>query len=656
MIRTKNRLIRVGWLAGLMLLGAAGAAGAQEAMQLAAAAKLSDKEQLSFYFSDENLVEVTTRAPKPLPRVAENVTIISAEQIEEMNAHHVNDVIKHVSGLFTEGNGQDFGSSAPASSIHGSDYEHVLVLIDGIRFNDINGWAETNNIPIGIIKRIEIIKGPASSTWGSAFGGVINIITKDTGKTSMPSGRVFSSYGEAHTSDISADAAGKAGGPVSYYLYAQNQNSRGLKNDRFYDTENYFGKLKLDLPGRSAVTLSAGTMNPHYKSFDLPDWDLSVQTRYRRNIYSGSLDIPIATGLNMYGLFYYQTINLGSYYQTISTDTLSYESVYETKKTGGSTRLVWNERDNAAVFGADFERSSQDTYDHDASTQFVNDSVRDETWGLYFNDTYNWSKLTVTPGIRYDHDAIAESMVSPSLGLIYRATDQTLLRFTTGKGFRKAPASLTRGNTYLYGNNPNLGHEKIISYQAGIETLFWEALRVKTTYFYHDAKESWYYDALNAAAWANDGKKNRQGIELEVETSSWKGLSAKANYTYVYERSESRPTNQYTDQDFIFNNNDYLYTANLIITYDEPRIVRAVLSGNYVWYNDRIVYSTSNVDDSKYGTWLWDLRVNRAVYAKDLFGADLFCNVHNLFNGSSYWTAYYPNPGRWAEAGVTIRY
>jgi vitamin B12 transporter len=77
---------------------------------------------------------------------------------------------------------------------------------------------------VGIIDRIEVIKGPASSAWGSSLGGLINIITKAAGTTRTPSGALQVSYGEAGSLDAGAHLSGKTG-PLGYFLFAGRQES-----------------------------------------------------------------------------------------------------------------------------------------------------------------------------------------------------------------------------------------------------------------------------------------------------------------------------------------------------------------------------------------------------------------------------------------------
>ncbi|MCI5208754.1 MAG: TonB-dependent receptor, partial [Candidatus Electrothrix sp. ATG2] len=148
-----------------------------------------DKHLKEWYLEDE-LVETATRAPKPIIQVAENVAIVTAEEIEAMRAHTLSEVLNRQSGVFVNFFGQDFLSES-TNRLLGSGRHHVLLLLDGVRMNQSSGgYALTSFIPLAIIKRIEIIKGAASSTWGSALGGVINIITKDVGHSSRPTGNI----------------------------------------------------------------------------------------------------------------------------------------------------------------------------------------------------------------------------------------------------------------------------------------------------------------------------------------------------------------------------------------------------------------------------------------------------------------------------------
>ncbi|MDH4232842.1 MAG: TonB-dependent receptor plug domain-containing protein, partial [Nitrospirota bacterium] len=142
-------------------------------------------QELLLFYDLEDLIEVTSRRPTKIKHVAENISIITAEEIRQMNAHSVNEILRIVTGMHIDFN--EYFAGTGVNSIHTSRFFHNLILLDGVRINDVGeGYTYTTGIPVQIIDRIEIVKGPASSAWGSALGGVINIITKSGKEGSRP--------------------------------------------------------------------------------------------------------------------------------------------------------------------------------------------------------------------------------------------------------------------------------------------------------------------------------------------------------------------------------------------------------------------------------------------------------------------------------------
>ena len=219
-----------------------------------------EMQMLRMFFSDKELVATPSRYPKSVSRVAENVTVITAEEIEKMNAHSVADVLNRVPGLFLSWN-QEFGSNSLIFT-QGSESRHVLVVFDGVPWNFLNsGHAEVNTIPIGVIDRIEIIKGPGSSVWGSSLGGVINIITKQAGGTKKPYGNFAFSGGEEETHDLGGYVKGKAG-PIGYLLYADRKSSNGLKDNRDFETYNLYSKFTYSFTPKIYLDFTIGYSEP----------------------------------------------------------------------------------------------------------------------------------------------------------------------------------------------------------------------------------------------------------------------------------------------------------------------------------------------------------------------------------------------------------
>jgi len=137
------------------------------------------------------------------------------------------------------------GPGTPSTArIQGSGFEHALVLIDGVKLNNLSdNAADIAAIPVQYIERMEIIKGPASSSWGSSLGGVVNVITKNAGNAAGMEGSLSGSFGEKSTGDYRAELSGKKG-DAGYYLYAGNLDSEGLTSNTHYDVGSLYTKLR----------------------------------------------------------------------------------------------------------------------------------------------------------------------------------------------------------------------------------------------------------------------------------------------------------------------------------------------------------------------------------------------------------------------------
>lgn len=196
------------------------------------------------------VVVTATRSPTPVSAVNAAVTVITREQLTLLQGSDVGDALTQVAGIDVVRLGGP-GQSPLSVFIRGSESNHTLVLIDGVRLNDgINGLAALEDIPLESIERIEIVKGPRSNQWGSdAIGGVIHIITRQATQAGF-SGDIAARYGRYSSSDLSATLGYRATqGGVSATLERQDTDGFPTFDGATVDTshENLTGSLSGDL-------------------------------------------------------------------------------------------------------------------------------------------------------------------------------------------------------------------------------------------------------------------------------------------------------------------------------------------------------------------------------------------------------------------------
>ena len=137
-------------------------------------------ETLPIFKSKDVIVVTASRVPEDYENVASSITIIDRETIEQRKSINVLDLLRTVPGIHVAQNGA-FGQKA-SIFMRGTNPEHTLIMINGVRLNDPldpSRAANISNLQVANIERIEILRGAHSVIYGAdAIGGVINIITK----------------------------------------------------------------------------------------------------------------------------------------------------------------------------------------------------------------------------------------------------------------------------------------------------------------------------------------------------------------------------------------------------------------------------------------------------------------------------------------------
>ena len=596
-----------------------------------------EREYLLMYFDEDELFVVsTTRSLKSISRIAENVEVVTKEQIELMNAHTLADVLNTVNGVVVFFSGASPGSIA-APSIQGSQPEQVIVFVDGVVVNWITSdQAGLDSVPAGIIERVEVIKGPASSAWGSSLGGVINVITKDpSGKG--PGGMLSASYGEQNTGDFRAELTGNAG-LLGYYLYAGRLQTNGLRPFEEISKNDLYLKLNYQATFRTSLGLTFSYGKGDRQQGDLSDFGFRTEDRTERLFGTLSLHSSLDDNLSV-------DVSLRAHKKTWDYDLILIDppdtstTRYGDEGLGASAKLTWKSGMHAVTAGAD--------YDHKKDTSEIYSGSQPElnVYAIYVNDTISFGKLTLTPGLRYDYTDRDVDFLSPSLGMTYELFDKTLARVNIARGFRLPNLGALAGdNVTGFMHNPDLDAERVWSYQAGLETSALEFLWLKVSAFRHDISDAIVIKDIDLDAGTytevNADKVKRQGFELAAKTKKFYNLvlSAAAAWQWTENRTTGEDMHDFPD-----------YTYDIGLTYDDGKSFAALLHGRYVGFHE-------GPDTTEKAGILFDLNLRKTLPVGKAASAEVFLTGHNIFNSSQYADALFRNARRWVEAGLRFRF
>ena len=610
---------------------------------LLAAAPLRAQEvvpdALDLFSAGEEEVVSTSRIPRPISRIAENVTVVTADDIRRLNAHTLAEVLNTIPGIQMQWPNRTPGS-VNNLYLQGAEAAvgHVLVLLDGVQQNNYSqGWADVGQIPVQQIERVEIIKGAASASWGPALGGVVNVITKSPAVDRAAGGELSASVGERTTTDLRGEFSGTVG-DVGYYLSAGNLHSEGLRPNNGITQNNGSLKLTYDLPGGGSLTYGAAIWENSDGNEGLYD-DSGLQIHADLKNHFGytflTLQQPLGerlslelTGRGTYREYLRDDNNLDN--GTIQPYNWSFgrESSY-----GGGGKLTWGDNERGLVAGFDFDHAQvngpnlyfdDDYSDGESTVVFRIDTDRKiDRVGLYLNGIWSLGRLTLLPGIRYDR-TFGKNNISGTAGVTFRFTERTVLRAYGAHGY--ALPSL----------DYETGLQKVWTVQTGFETSELPYLWFKGTLFYNRLR-----DAQASALLSPERRQTKQGFEIEARTVPLYGLSFGGGYTLNDSRDAERTRHQEKPA----------HIAKLNLFYDNQHIaLNGTLTGSYVWWN------SPDYNLGKYDTLLWDLHLAKRIRLGESLTPEIFFSVHNLFNGSQYSHILYKNASRWIEGGVRFSF
>ncbi|MEQ1487478.1 MAG: TonB-dependent receptor [Methylotenera sp.] len=176
----------------------------------------------------DSMVITASRVSQAHENVLADITIIDQAEIERAGAGSMTDLLQSQPGVQINAN----GGAGKASSVYlrGSNSDHLIVLVDGLRINSATlGTTSFENIPLSQVEKIEILRGPASSLYGAdAIGGVIQIFTKKGG-AGKPLIHAAIGLGSYHTKTAEVGVSGGFG-DTGYGLHLNSSDTNGFSS------------------------------------------------------------------------------------------------------------------------------------------------------------------------------------------------------------------------------------------------------------------------------------------------------------------------------------------------------------------------------------------------------------------------------------------
>ena len=334
--------------------------------------------------------------------------------------------------------------------INGLEGPYTFVLIDGMPI--VSGLSTVyglTGIPQALIQRVEVVKGPASTLYGSeAVGGIINIITKKPSNSPMLFVDSFSSSWEEINTDIGFkyNASKKIQGllGINYFNY---QNIIDNNNDNFTDLTlqnriSIFNKLNIERSNNKLFTVAFRYVYEDRWGGET-NWNKSFRGTdlvYGESIYTsrwetfGTYELPTTENIRLQ--FSANGHHQDSFYGTDS---------YKADQLIAFGQLVYNKKikkKHDLLFGIAYRYT---TYDDNTFATSESDGVTNKPSiihlpGVFIQDEMNLSnqhKLLI--GARYDYNSLHGTIFSPRVNYKWNSkNNKNILRFSVGNGFRVA--------------------------------------------------------------------------------------------------------------------------------------------------------------------------------------------------------------------------
>ena len=440
--------------------------------------------------------------------------------------------------------------------INGLEGSYTFVLIDGMPI--VSGLSTVyglTGIPQALIERVEIVKGPASTLYGSeAVGGIINVITKKPTNAPLLSTDTFvSSWGEVNLDvglryEVSEKVHGLLG--LNYFNF---QNRIDNNNDNFTDLTlqnriSIFNKVNIERKSNKVFTIAGRYVYEDRWGGEM-DWGKEFRGGnqiYGESIYTnrwetfGTYELPTSENLSF-------QFSANGHYQ----DSFYGETSYDAEQLIGFGQLVYNkqlDKKHNLLLGAAYRYTF---YDDNTFATLNENGVNNSPSIIHLPGVFAQDEISLSNrkklllGVRWDNNSIHGNIFSPRVNYKWNSRDTSnIVRLSAGNGFRVANvftedhAALTGARTVEFDGeldpetswNANVNYVKKINTENSFITIDASAFY---TYFNNRILPDYETDP-NKIIYANlEGSSVSQGISLNADVLFTNGLAINAGATLM---------------------------------------------------------------------------------------------------------------------------
>lgn len=539
------------------------------------------------------VISTASKFPQSVKEAPASITVISAEEIRRFGYRTIADALRAVRGFYNSYDRNYTYVGMRGFSRPGDYNTRLLLLVDGHRINDgvydMAPFGTDFLFDMSLIARIEIIRGPGSSLYGSnALFAVINVITKsgashsgvqaDLMGGSLGTRRAAGSYGRVFGDGREVLIGGSgylSDGQRSIHYPEFDTDAGGPAIARDLDHEeaaSLFGSFSAGRFSLRAGAVHRDKLVPT-ASYGTAFGDGRERTADDRFFVTGVYDGPLgkgwlATARLGYDYYGYQ----GAYPYAEGDDTVMFTDASTAHAvTGELTARRRAGRMHMVTAGVEVRRDLQNRQTaNDASGQYLDVDVPATKLGLYVQDEMRpVSWLLVNAGLRVDRSSGFVAFVTPRAGLVLLPRPQTAVKVLYGRAFR-APNPYER---YYYTSQSARGlllrPEQIRSAELVVEESLSTNVRLTVTAFDYDMQRIIEQRATDVEDifFENAGRTRGRGIEAETEARFDNGIVARASHAFTRVRDHER------DQP-VSNSPEHLSTVSLQVPLS--RVVVAV--------------------------------------------------------------------------------